>query len=670
MSDNYEEETKPLFRLLRTEAFRFILVRFNHYSLVERLKADIKSRFPQRPTGSADAATSSYRDLVDSYYATAHGIFFIDNFDKALGIPEIYTGLNLRRDKLARYPIAMICFIAPGAPELYIRSIMEKMPDLWSFNSLVLDLQSESIPTTNFSMGKNDGERNISISSLGGRNAAEKRKELERLQALVATTAPADSDLLNNLYDQIWHIQRDLGLYIEAIDSLQLMLQLASDDKDKASILIDIGDLYRTVGQTQEALTIYTKALNLIESRTDSRYDTSVLYERIGYTYSERGNLSIALGFYEKNVSLSGELYESKPENVSFKNGLAISYSKLGNIQSSLGNLTKALDFFEKYNSLEKELYEAYPDNVEFKNGLAISYSKLGDIQSSLGNLTKALEFFEKYNSLKKELYEAYPDNVEFKNGLAISYSKLGEIQGYLGDLTKALEFFEKFNSVEKELYEAYPDNVGFKNGLAISYSKLGDIQSSLGDLTKALDFFEKYNSLKKELYEAYPDNVEFKNGLAISYSKLGNIQSSLGDLTKALEFHEKDISLTKELYEAYPDNVQFKNGLAISYSKLGNVQSSLGDLTKALEFYEKYNSLERELYEAYPHNVGFKNGLAISYAQLGVFYQHSGNGKEAKEYFLIGEKLWMELVEKSHDHSEYQRNLNKVHKSLADLEK
>ncbi|MCB9354185.1 MAG: hypothetical protein H6575_06430 [Lewinellaceae bacterium] len=51
---------------------------------------------------------------------------------------------------------------------------------------------------------------------------------------------------------------------------------------------------------------------------------------------------------------------------------------------------------------MTKELYESYPQHVGFKDGLAISYSKLGSTHSALGNLEKALQFFEQYNQLEK----------------------------------------------------------------------------------------------------------------------------------------------------------------------------------------------------------------------------------------------------------------------------
>ena len=74
-----------------------------------------------------------------------------------------------------------------------------------------------------------------------------------------------------------------------------------------------------------------------------------------------------------------------------------------------------------------QELYEAFPQNVNFKNGLAISYEKLGSTYTALGQLDSALIYFKDETDLFIELYEAFPQNVNFKNGLAISYNYLGK---------------------------------------------------------------------------------------------------------------------------------------------------------------------------------------------------------------------------------------------------
>jgi tetratricopeptide (TPR) repeat protein len=343
---------------------------------------------------------------------------------------------------------------------------------------------------------------------------------------------------------------------------------------------------------------------------------------------------------------------------------------RIGNFRKTTGNLDKALIYFELFTRLIKELHEADPQNLSFKNDLAVSYSKLGETHSDLGNLNKALTFFDERSRLGKELYEAYPQNVSFKNGLAISYSKLGVTHSALGNLDKALTFFDERSRLGKELYEAYPQNVSFKNGLAISYEKLGVTHSALGNLDKALTFFDERSRLGKELYEAYPQNVSFKNGLAISYSKLGDTHSALGNIDKALTFFDDETRLFEELYEAYPQNVSFKNGLAISYEKLGVTHSDLGNLDKALTFFDERSRLGKELYEAYPQNVSFKNGLAISYVKLGVFNRDKrGDAAKARGYLEQAKTLWAELVESSPSNAAFQKNWSSVNRDLDALQ-
>ena len=91
---------------------------------------------------------------------------------------------------------------------------------------------------------------------------------------------------------------------------------------------------------------------------------------------------------------------------------LSLLCDRIGNYHKTTGNLSQALKFFNEDSRLTKELYQAYPDDVEFKNSLAISYSKLGNTHTALGNLDRALGFYEECHLLEKELYQAYPDNV------------------------------------------------------------------------------------------------------------------------------------------------------------------------------------------------------------------------------------------------------------------
>jgi len=80
------------------------------------------------------------------------------------------------------------------------------------------------------------------------------------------------------------------------------------------------------------------------------------------------------------------------------------------------GNLDKALAFFEERSRLGKELYEDYPQNVSFKNGLAISYANLGIFnRDKRGDKTAARSYFEQAKALWEELVKRYPAYAEFQ---------------------------------------------------------------------------------------------------------------------------------------------------------------------------------------------------------------------------------------------------------------
>jgi tetratricopeptide (TPR) repeat protein len=569
--NNYQEESKLLFRLVRTKGFRFIIVKYNHYSLVEKLKEDLKARFPNRNSTEIDATKTDYRNLVDSYYELESGFFFIENFDKLLDNTEIYPALNQRRDKLAKYPIAMIAFISPSAPKLYAREIMEKMPDLWSFRSLMLELEKD-IQTQEKQTQFLDTQRDVaSISSLGGSTTAEKQQEMQRLEKLLADN-PNDISLKEIILSQLATLHTDIGNNEKSNEIIDELLKINTDKQTEAELLINKGDNYIILGNLEKALLVFERSLKICKEIEDKTRE-GIALGRIGKIHQELGNLKLALDFFEKRKDLGEQLYTEFPKNVNFKNGLAVSYEKLGETNQELGNLKLALEFFEKDLELSEQLYTEFPNNVSFKNGLAVSYQFLGNTHRKLGNLKIALEFFENSNNLIEQLYTKFSNNVSFKNGLAISYEKLGETNQKLGNLKIALDFFENSNNLKEQLYNEFPNNVNFKNGLAISYEKLGQTNQELGNLQLTLDFFEKRKDLGEKLYNEFPSNVNFKNGLAISYIKLGFYFETSKDIKQAKNYYLKAKNHYVELIEEFPSYAEFQRNLQILETKLNHLQ-------------------------------------------------------------------------------------------------
>jgi tetratricopeptide (TPR) repeat protein len=681
MSDNYQEETQLLFRLLRAETFRFIIIRYNHYSIVNKLEDDIKRIFPDRQLAKINAKENNFDTISEQFFALDKGFFFIDNFDKVIkeetnsaGIetPEmvienqrrrsITAGINLRRDAFAKKPIALIVLIPATTIELYAKTIMEKMPDMWSFRSMLLDLSIE-IPT--LENASNKIESNEKIINQPGKIS----KELQRLLDLAEKIPPTETALLATIYPQIVKEAKRKYLYDIELATLYKWEAIAQE-KEKGEIWIIIGDNLIIRGKLNEAIFYFERAQKQF-IKEKNNFGLSYALERLGESEMNLGNLSQAITHFEEDLKLSKKLVADFPMQRRYKNGLAISYSKLGDTQIAVGNLPQALIYFQERNKLAKELVAENPMNVEYKNGLAISFERLGNTQKELGNLSLALNYYEERNKLAKELLTDNPMHVGYKNGLAISYEKLGDTQKTLGNLSQALRYFEEDLKLSKELVTENHMHIDYKNGLAISFEKLGGIHKALGNLSEALTYFEERNKLAKDLVDDYPNHVDYKNGLAISFEKLGDTQLALGNLSQALTYFEEQSKLEKELVAENPIHVGYKNGLAISYSKLGDVQKDLGNLSQALTYFEERNKLAKELVADNPMHVGYNNGLAISYSKLGHLYHFDMiDNEKALNYYNQCKIIWEEMTKNFPDFPDYKRNLEWVNKHIKELQK
>ena len=309
-------------------------------------------------------------------------------------------------------------------------------------------------------------------------------------------------------------------------------------------------------------------------------------------------------------AQLAAENYRMISAALENKEGLALSYQHLGRSYTELGDLSKALHFFEEFNGLSKQFYEDHPGDIKFKSNLAISFQFLGSTYSDLGDLENALHFYEEFNELEKQLYKDHANDVNFKDGLAISCDHLGDTYINLGDLEKAHDFYKEYSEVQKELNDAHPGNVKFKHGLAISYMKLGITNTSLGDLEMALEFYKEFNELERQLHEDHPSITDFKNGLAGAHLKLGEAYTTLGDLKKALDCFEKSNELAKQLYEAHTDDVGLKNALAVSYYKLGEICEQNKEIETAKQYYYQTEDLLEQLVSSAPQAVEYKQNL------------------------------------------------------------
>lgn len=520
------EETKPLFRLLRTEAFRFIIVRYNHYSLVTQLKQDLLLHFPERPQNTIDARNADYRFLVDSYYKAKTGFFFIENFEEILANSEIYSGLNQRRDKLALYPIALIVFISSTTDELFARQIMEKMPDLWSFRSLMLDLKVDLLkeilqPILSQSLlSENSIQHNR---SLGANSIEEKEKELTRLIARIKSISENEINLLMTVYEQIARVLIELGRFNEAIENylkLEKILIKKEDTFSLGRIYSDIGLAYTYKKDFRKSLEYYHKSEEvLIKGGNEIALGTT--YNNLGGVYSEEGDWDSALNYY----NIAEELFLKSNHD----EGLGATYNNISGFFIHKKDWKKALSFLKK--SEENRL------KCGDRRGLGATYFNLGFVYSKLKDLNIAIEYYLK----SEELLLEFEDVLMLK----VLYQSVAEIYKVIEARDKIIEYYSKLSDLEQK--------TGNKIGVGNALNYLGIVSSEMGDFNKSLAFHHQAEKIRYDigdesgliqtLYNIGMEWLKIKDGeKAINYfilagyiAKKNNMNSELQKMNWAL---------------------------------------------------------------------------------------------------------------------------------------
>jgi tetratricopeptide (TPR) repeat protein len=530
MSDNYADETKPLFKLLRTEAFRFVIVRYNHFSLVQQLEKDLKSLFPNRPLHKVDAQKSDYQRISKDYFSLENGFFFIQNFDSLLKEDRdrfgketplmsaenerrrhITAGLNLRRDKLAKYPIALFVFLPALKGELHAKIIMEKMPDLWSFRSIILDLE-----TTKVSDKGNLKEKTLKVvGDVSVANDANKNNqvELNRLLALLKKTPKNEVAYRLTLYPQIVDIAIALGNYKEALSMLDKW-KTNTGDNDKGEIWLKKGEILADMGGFDEAQKHLAKALTLFE-KSQNDFKIAVTFFRLGNNYGDQSEYEKAIASFEKAVKIKPDLYEAF-------NNMGLAYSEKKEYDKAIECYQKAIEIKPNFDEAFYNIGLAYHDKKD--NDKAIKYYGIAiEIKPNYHEafLFMGIAYFWKGEYDKA--IECYKKVIEIKPDYSNAFYLMGNAYSNEGEYDKAIECYQKaITGKRKVVHEAF-------YGIGYAYE-------SQGDNKKAIHFFEQAINIKPNFREAY-------GSLGFCYMKIGSINEAEPILLKAIELGDNDTS-------------------------------------------------------------------------------------------------------------------------------
>ena len=145
-------------------------------------------------------------------------------------------------------------------------------------------------------------------------------------------------------------------------------------DPDNPDALINLGEIYKELGNLDQALASILKCLEL-------KPDNPYAYMNLGGIYKDLGNLDQALASTLKSLEL-------KPDNPTAHMNLGIIYKELGNIDQALSSLKEAIKSDKTNGKAAKELALTYYHIGSYRDGITaisnINSKESGNVLLSL----------------------------------------------------------------------------------------------------------------------------------------------------------------------------------------------------------------------------------------------------------------------------------------------
>ncbi|CAO2836387.1 unnamed protein product [Amaranthus hypochondriacus] len=262
----------------------------------------------------------------------------------------------------------------------------------------------------------------------------------------------ADRRLLGLIYDSKGDYNASLEQYGLAITALRY----DGVELEIASVNCNIGDAYLGLGQYEEAILCYKKALSTFTSSKGKNHSSvAAVFVRLGELYNNVGKFGESKSYIESAL----EIYSTTCDNVEdVSNGLIA----LAAIYVSMNEFDRALNLLQQA--------------LELGDKEATQKSKIAGIEAQIGVINYILgNYIDSYTFLKSSMYKFEHIGKKKSSIYAITLNQLGIVCVQLHKIGEAAELFDEAKSILQIEYGLFhPDTLGVCSNLAGTYDALG----------------------------------------------------------------------------------------------------------------------------------------------------------------------------------------------------
>ncbi len=328
--------------------------------------------------------------------------------------------------------------------------------------------------------------------------------------------------------------------------------------QEQATIAASLGDVLFHIGEYDEALDCYQRALCCCTSLTQE----ADLHRRIGMVHDKRGDFEAALTSFGRGIELLPRAPNTADAPLA---GVELVSARL---------LTARCRTHWQQSQFEAALADgqsslSYLKGTTYYREKAQAHNELGNTYIRYSRPNEAIAHFEQGLSILEHIGD--------EHGAAGVYNNLAIIY-YQTDLARSMAYFARFLDTMQRLGNVWGESQALQN-LGITYF-------ARGDYDQAIDHYRRSLAIKERLRDSL--------GIADCHINLGEVYRAQGDPKQAIVHLEQALSIAQEI-GASDAEAECHRQLAQCCLETGDPESALWACAEALTHAQKIGDRKEE---------------------------------------------------------------------------
>ncbi|ATQ67861.1 MULTISPECIES: nSTAND1 domain-containing NTPase [Methylosinus] len=343
-------------------------------------------------------------------------------------------------------------------------------------------------------------------------------------------------------------------------------------DALRADVLLEFSNVYYTIGDYEEALTLAEKAKDLAQRHlnADPKSDEwrgkryKALY-RAGDNLAQRKTDKDdheALQRYRSALDVAR--VQSSRENLSraafIENKMADLYFKKSAFKLAQQHYTESLSLGERFLAEE-------PSDPEASKMIGDAHERLAEFFAKSGRRSEATDEFKRALEIRERLVETNRENAVYRSNLARTRHEFGKLYQGIEKYDEALQQFEKALYLRRGLVQADPHDKTSRDGL-------GNVIESIGAVTKFVDPEHARTALNiwSAVVNEHPEQDDWRRSLVAAFIVFGDRWADQQDFSRASSSYGEALEVVNAATDRRRSADDFKLA-ATAHEKLATIE-------------------------------------------------------------------------------------------------